>query len=1316
MHVRGAAKAWAERLLGFTLACSLVLSTFPIKTFAETLSPDSSIASMAAHEAVRPATDVENNAAPKEADGDASHVDGSTTDTADESRVAGSDEISAEPIQNAQESALASDQAGTPAKAAEQDSATQIQDEQDTQESQLEVSPENKALQLLSAASGSTALPASSAELQPGRYIVSANISMMTPIGINGYTTNPFNPEGLCGKPGIPSAPVQNNASLIVGADGSRTLTVDLVNPVFTVQEAGSSEDVRVISTERVPIEKKSAEAFADDYERYNRELDEAGISSRISRVTVNLENWSGSYHFGNWKVYATTLTAFFPSSEPGWSHIKTLDLSVDLAQAKRIIEGSFTQTYKDDATGIEVDVQAEEGAAIVADLADAHLSVEQIEAGTSHKIASRALEQFYIGKPVFSLKRLRLINTAGQPIELAGKAALTVKIPVHTDDAALYRLDQGAASMLPPSIASGVLTVSQDDLGEYALVENQGAKRRLVHTKTDAATGVSVTYATDGSVDLPFWGAESIDMAPKYFEWVLEQVTVGRVKAGAPDSFTAKALATAQGSTSNGNFKVAGSYAVAWGVGPFPQGLPFTANYFAVGMGSAGPDARYSFKAGRNPLSVSLPVTSPHAQVYFVSGTVGKGALEAKRLDADILGMGARTSINNEDLGMDDGMLRMFNAVHDAADGLRTGEPQNPETKLGWLVVVEPAAKAIEKPYAQEGLVYNGGVQTGVAEGEGYEVASGSADVAGSYTALVSLKPGYMWSDGSTAPLPISWSIEKAPLVATYVGEQIKEGTAPKLAVEVTGFVGAESAKTAQGYVAPTVTAPDTLASGTSVVLTPAGGAAANYRFTYVGGTLAVLGQRLPVSLEAGTYSVTANLAMPGAFNPLIPGLTVYANNPSNPFGPTIDENDPAEVGAGVPSFPLKSNAQLIVSATGARTLILPIKNPIFTTQSLGTCPDLVDVRTERVRPTAAGGAWSGSYNKRADRIHMMSARLPEGEPAGKVSFNFAGSILYAVPLDKEIRPAGAQALCLTLDYDSAQKISESTELPAFAREGTGGTTEIITPIVPQPQPDPDPKHTEQQQGDEVNTTRDGLLAAGVYTVSANIWVDKGSSGLPLQPHFTSAAFPPMNPVSGNAELHVDDHGRAQLIVPILIQSRIMQVKSLSGLPIISSTSAGGGLSSIVLDLGVLHATDTVITIPCHAEVRLGDLAASIIGGSRNRSWDCVFQMRFRGTSNSGGGEIPAAAQAILDNQGKDGKAADAKAEAEAAEASALAHLNARSKGVPGAQAASRSSEDAPWVPAALAVAAVVVTLGCVAFFLSKRPRAGLKGKGAQQ
>ena len=679
------------------------------------------------------------------------------------------------------------------------------------------------------------------------------------------------------------------------------------------------------------------------------------------------------------------------------------------------------------------------------------------------------------------------------------------------------------------------------------------------------------------------------------------------------------------------------------------------------------------------------------------------------------------------------------------------------------------PDLRPVGRPVAAVGLTYSGREQVGVPAGEGYEVSGGAATGAGPHRSTVTLRDGYAWPDGTTAPLSIDWSIAKARLTATYRGEEVAEGEAPALRVDVTGFVGGEGPSTAAGYRAPAVSAPSPLAAG-SYELAPSGGAADNYEFAYVGGTLAVRpgGMPRPGSLAPGTYAVTANLAMPGQYNPVISGLTVYANSPNNPFGPTIDENDPAEVKNEIPSSPLSMNARVVVSADGARTLVLPIKNPIFTTQELGTCEGLSDVRTERVRPTRGGGDWSGSYNRRPDRIHMMSARLPGGAATGVAEFAFRGSVLYAVPLDRELRPSGDVALRLTVDYSSLRRDSDSTELPAFAkggdtprpdpRPGPDNPNKPNNPSNPNPSPDkpnnpnPSPNNpsnpipvpnsgkgssggiSPKDSGDAIRTSN-GHLAAGTYTVSANIWVNKATSGLPLQPHFTSAAFPPMNPVSKNATLRVESDGHAYVTVPIVIQSRVMHVLSLTGLDIVRQSYSGEGLSSITVDLGVLRNTDT-ITKSVTARIRLGSLAKTIIGGNENRTWACTFQVVFNGTSASGGGTIPKAAQDIINAQGKDGRAANADERARSAADAAMAALDAddggaagedapaagsssaqttrgRSKGTAeqAAQAAEQLAQGNAGLVAGM-VALGIVALGAVAYALHLRRR--LKGMGS--
>lgn len=629
--------------------------------------------------------------------------------------------------------------------------------------------------------------------------------------------------------------------------------------------------------------------------------------------------------------------------------------------------------------------------------------------------------------------------------------------------------------------------------------------------------------------------------------------------------------------------------------------------------------------------------------------------------LPASIVDGHAVVPLNNEDTGIADLAPRMFNAAYKTSGGAMSGQPQDATTPVAYLVVVEPEAKPVDKPVAASGLVYNGTEQVGVPEGVGYDLASGKATSAGAHKSVATLREGYAWSDGSTAPVVLDWTIDKAPLTATYRGETIATGEKPSLLVDVTGFVNGETPETAAGYVAPKVLA-QSLEEGTHD-LKPSGGAADNYTFAYEGGTLTVRKAAGEWDLAPGTYTVTANLSMPGKFNPLIPGLTVYANSPNNPFGPTIDENKDVDVQAEIPRVPLSMNAKIVVSKDGTRTLVLPIRNPIFTTQEIGACDRLSDVRTERVRPTAGGGDWSGSYNKRKDRIHMMSAVLPAGQAKGTATFDFKGSVLYAVPLDTELRPEGDVSLRLTVDYDSMAKASDSTELPDFAKVENGGST-----VDPRPNDNPHGENSGSggtnaggtDAGDPISS-EDGHLAAGSYTVSANIWVNREEAGLPLSPHFTNSSFPPSSSVSKNATLTVGPDGHAYVTIPIIIQSRIMHVLSISGLDIVSSTYDGeGGLTSITVDLGILRDAST-ITKTATASIRLGSLANSIIGGPADRTWSVTFEVVFNGAPTQTGGTLPKAALDIINAQGADGKAADGKARADAAAADALAALDAQ-------------------------------------------------------
>lgn len=138
--------------------------------------------------------------------------------------------------------------------------------------------------------------------------------------------------------------------------------------------------------------------------------------------------------------------------------------------------------------------------------------------------------------------------------------------------------------------------------------------------------------------------------------------------------------------------------------------------------------------------------------------------------------------------------------------------------------------------------------------------------------------------------------------------------------------------------------------------------------------------------------------------------------------------------------------------------------------------------------------------------------------------------------------------------------------------------------------------------------------IKPGTYTVTANIWFRKEDSGLPMNPHLTSPIFPPKDPVSDNAELTVDSDGNCYVRIPIVIQSKVMTIQQMEGF---SNTSVSnierdgdGNITAITLSLGRLNSLSDVVTDTCTVSLKMGDLAMSISGFSRDQVWPAQFEL----------------------------------------------------------------------------------------------------------
>ena len=86
-------------------------------------------------------------------------------------------------------------------------------------------------------------------------------------------------------------------------------------------------------------------------------------------------------------------------------------------------------------------------------------------------------------------------------------------------------------------------------------------------------------------------------------------------------------------------------------------------------------------------------------------------------------------------------------------------------------------------KPTANTNLVYTGEVQRGVNEGTGYTLTNATGTLAVGYDAIATLSDGYIWSDNTTAPITIHWTIAKKSVALP------EEKTLPYTGAEQTAY-----------------------------------------------------------------------------------------------------------------------------------------------------------------------------------------------------------------------------------------------------------------------------------------------------------------------------------------------------------------------------------------------------------------------------------------------------------------------------------------------------------------------------------------------
>ena len=100
-------------------------------------------------------------------------------------------------------------------------------------------------------------------------------------------------------------------------------------------------------------------------------------------------------------------------------------------------------------------------------------------------------------------------------------------------------------------------------------------------------------------------------------------------------------------------------------------------------------------------------------------------------------------------------------------------------KNKVDFSIVSGEAIDVPVPPVTQ--FDYDGSAKVLLSDGEGYTVSNNNNTVAGEYTAVVTLKKGYKWSDGTTEPKKIHWTIKRQDVTI--------EVTLTKTTYEYTGY-----------------------------------------------------------------------------------------------------------------------------------------------------------------------------------------------------------------------------------------------------------------------------------------------------------------------------------------------------------------------------------------------------------------------------------------------------------------------------------------------------------------------------------------------
>lgn len=893
------------------------------------------------------------------------------------------------------------------------------------------------------------------AKLKAGTYKITANLYIPGKLnkqlpGTTAYMTNPKNPLGIGGHEGLPTDPVKDNATLVVDKKGGKTVIVDVVNPVFTLQKITDGKKIKVLSA-------------VWDKETYTGTAGKASRTGRITKLYLKLEDNSGVYQFGDCTEFPTLL-------EKDWN--VPLQLGVDFTSAKKTSDSTEVRFPENKTSGdknpsgdkkqntSKNDNKGTSNGNGENANADSNQN-GKLKAGTYTVAANIWIDKSAAGLPLSP----HLTNSAFPP-----------KDPVSNNATLTVDENSNARVSVPIVIPSKVMYV--ESISGLNIVDSSTGGNGLSSITVDLGTvtdpNAVITKSCTVSLQLGEL-AQSIAKKERDQVWTATfQVSLSGVPSAASGGGSADVNALMAGAASeNADTK---SVEVKVGVLPGTSAL-FVTDMMQKAKDSAKADSTSTGSTagtgttGSTAASASSGVTktkTSYNYTFKVEELKDKEKNNGKKLSEKQKEKQAKKEMKKLEKQLtkhfDDGDYDMVICPADVAatiwkekdakKNLRilsvtktwiksdedSEDKKSGETELSVTLVTKKFADT--KKYALKDYLTKISKSADMTSKDLKELAKdakglGLYEDAEDAEADLDVRT-YGISSGKDMQQVLKESLKKKQLPDEelyYIPESQKkdsdESAKEKDSKKDTDIKDTEKTKDTSKT---DYTDQAALSSAIEAALADKKGSSADEgtdvkeektdssstdstenSSVKTDDTGAVVidpeeSEAAAQELEAGTYTVSANMYLPGELNTQLPGTTAYMTNPDNPLGVGGHE--------GIPMTPVDDNATLVVGEDGTKTVMIEVVNPVFTLQ------DIKDPENSEILSGVKDDEWYAGTNDvgRQGRITTLYIRL--GDDSGTYSYDTCTE--FPTLLEEEWNVP----LKMGVDFTTAKKTSEETSL----------------------------------------------------------------------------------------------------------------------------------------------------------------------------------------------------------------------------------------------------------------------------------------------